>query len=430
MQYGIQQIIGKRRLAFNFSYPLFYLWLSFLVPIIIPTLFFFWIPFCIALFYLEIIQDPLRNKDGNFYSIYRSLFTISWPKSIELYKKYECNFIWHHNDDRISLQLFLPSSFSPHSIHLTSKSSSFSFRGRTKGLFSDIDLYLQIRSKFNLIYFYYPIYHKVSIKVIPPIITLAKQIQIIGSGYENHLSKLLGGESEFHGMKPYQIGDSFRSINWKKSSINLSELYANIYEKEQNRDTLILINTGMSSMFPYKNYSYIDYQLSLAYELSKTYLKNNDKVGILTFSNQIDSYLAPDLSHIQLSKIFDILSNVEENYESIEFSHLYLFLQNKLKPNTILIMLSPFLSYKQLYVQKDTIHEMSLKYQVVWVNPQRTSNNLKINNLPVTLWAKAWNLLDNLEQKRFFESYKFKLVFEMPEKIYQETLKHYYSLKW
>ena len=435
MQYGVHQIIDSRKLSLNIGVRWLLIWISFVIPVFLPSLFILWFLILLAIIIIEIKEDPIHIREGIYSTRHQNLFSIKWPNCIELLKPHTCDLQWIQSDERYQIHLFLPQSFSPHSIILksdgVSKNAMFHFTGKSKGTFSDVIIYLKIVSKFKLFYFNYPIYHRISIKVIPPILTLSHQIQIIGNGYENHLSKFLGGESEFHGMKPYQVGDSFRSINWKKSSINLSELYANTYEKEQHRDTLILVNTGMASMFSYKNYSYMDYQLSLVYILSKVFLNNNDRVGLLTFSNQVDHYIAPELSHSQLRNIFTVLSNIEESYESMEFFDLYLFLQNKLKKNTILIMLSPFLSYKQLYIQKDILYQIGLQHQIIWLNPKRFhTESVPPKDTPLYLWKQAWSLLDNLEQQRFFERYKFKLVSEVPDKLYQETLKNYYALKW
>ncbi len=432
MLYSKQQIVSKRKFFLSFGSTLFIIWFSLLLPIMVPSLFLVWLP-CVALLILfDFLDDPIERRLPH-----EVFFTIHWPKFLELHKSHEIEIHWNITDPEIYLKVFFPLDFSPRVFSIRKDQKYFRVRGKKKGTFKEVEIYLCLHSRSGLFKFHYPIYHQREITVISPILYLSKKIQLPGMQKENMISKLMGGESEFHSLRLYQTGDYFKHINWRKSMSSNKDIFINVYEKEQNREVMIILNTGMASRFEYRGFSYLDYQIALCFQLSLTFLRNNDSTGLLTFSNKVDQFLPPYMSKTQSALIFQYLSESKESYTSMDLTDMFSFLKNKLAQKAILIILSPFLSYQQLYVQKKILTYMSARFDIIWLNPLRSFMLLKdkkkkknFHQEAVDMWYKAHILKDSLQQEKFFRSTRMRLVHEPPEKLYEKTLTHYYSLKW
>ena len=198
------------------------------------------------------------------------------------------------------------------------------------------------------------------------------------------------------------------------------------------------MNTGIVSRFEYLGNSYLDYQIALAFQLARTLIRNNDETGLLTFSNQVDLYIPPMLSHKQLPFIFKSLQKVEESYENMNLIDLFIFLKERIQQKSILIFLSPFLSFQQIYIQKKPIHLLRKNYQVIWVNPLRFFKNYYDNRTQKGgdthhlsyLWAKIHMLNEKEEEHSFFQKNQLIYINERPEHLYKHVLRHYSSLKF
>ena len=291
-------------------------------------------------------RDKIRNLD--FKDIDLEV-EIHWPQFLEQGRPKIIMVVWNKKTEGVDLQILMPKEFSPRVLILDPASEYFKVTGKKKGSYTDIDIYLSRFSKFRLFRICYKLYHDRKINVVSPILYLSK-INLLSR--EESRFRYSGGESEFHSIRLYQIEDPFRHINWRKSASGTRELYVNTFKKEHDRKTLIILNNGMLSNFEYKGISYFDHQAALAFQLAFTFLKNQDPTGLLTFSDMVDLFIPPKLNRTQISFLFSHLQKMEPGYGHIDLSHIYSFLKKKLPSQSILIFLSPFLSFQQILLQK------------------------------------------------------------------------------
>ena len=424
MNYSYSQISSQRKIFPGSPRAVLLFWVLLLIPILIPQIF---IPFAVVLAGI-LIYDLYENPHYGG-SLKNISYDINWPDFLELNRPQKIDITWENLPLNAHLRILFPKEYSPRVVRLNQHNDFFKVRGKKKGTYNDIDIYIGVKSSLGFFTYYHRVLHKRTLFVAPPILYLSlKYFQ----NKENIMNRnYLGIGSEFHALRQYQRGDPLKRINWKKTAANPNEVYVNEYQKEQNQKVLIVMNTGIASRFEYLDYPYLDYQTALAFQLARTFTENCDETGLLTFSNQIDIYIPPDLSHRQLPFIFRSLQQVGESYEHMNLIDLYIFLKGKLQRKSILILLSPFLSFQQVYIQRQTIHLLSQNYQVIWVNPLRIFDSYynQIKELSY-LWAKVHILHEKEEEKIFFQSNQLPYVHERPEQLYQHVLKHYSSLKW
>lgn len=352
-------------------------------------------------------------------------FQIFWPDSYEFYKNYfiETDFR-QYQEMGLTLNIFFERSFSPHSVS-TANEPGFRLKARKKGRYKPAGIYVSRRSMLGLLTLNYQIENNKEIVVLNPVLHLSR---IFKNQRVNRHQKIVdspGGEMEFYALRGYQVGDTLRQINWKKSARE-DEIFVNTYQKEENRRVLICMNTGMSSRYPYGNYTFLDYQISMAYLLAMTIHKRNDQVGLMWFRSQMYRYLPPSLDRKQMQKIYTALKKTESGPGFPQFEQLYRQLRSELPAGSIVIMLSPFLSPMDILLERKSLDLIRKRYQVIWVNPLR-NNEMNIDDLAY-LWQRVHEALEQKKLKQIFSTRTMTLIHEKPAKLYEKTIREYLRL--
>ncbi len=110
-------------------------------------------------------------------------------------------------------------------------------------------------------------------------------------GGEYH-SAFKGRGIEFSEVRPYQIGDDIRSIDWNVSARN-GETYVKVFEEEREQTLLLLVDVSGSGDFGSRNKFKREIAAEICAVVAFSAIKNNDKVGMLLFSDQIEEFVPP-----------------------------------------------------------------------------------------------------------------------------------------
>ncbi len=96
-----------------------------------------------------------------------------------------------------------------------------------------------------------------------------------------HLRPRRGEGSEFHQLREYRVGDTFRQIDWKASA-RLSKLIAKEYQEERDQQVVFLVDTGRRMLAREDGLSHFDHVLNAMLLLSYVALRQGDAVGFMT----------------------------------------------------------------------------------------------------------------------------------------------------
>ena len=110
-------------------------------------------------------------------------------------------------------------------------------------------------------------------------------------GGEYH-SAFRGRGIEFSEVRPYQIGDDVRSIDWNVSA-RMGEPYIKLFEEEREQTLLLMVDVSGSGEFGSGGLAKRDVAAELCAVLGFSAIRNNDKVGLLLFSDTIERYVPP-----------------------------------------------------------------------------------------------------------------------------------------
>lgn len=160
---------------------------------------------------------------------------------------------------------------------------------------------------------------------------------------EHGLKKLrkFGQSREFEQIKPYVPGDDIRNLNWKAAAKS-GKLMTNHFQEEKSQPVYSFIDLGRVMKMPFEGLSLLDYAINSSLALTNIALKNGDKAGLATFSNQIGPVCEANRRPTQLMTIMELLYNIKTGYPESDFGKLYGWARKKLSQKSLLIIYTNF----------------------------------------------------------------------------------------
>ncbi len=180
---------------------------------------------------------------------------------------------------------------------------------------------------------------------------LLKQVREIELKTRGVVNEVFSGEyhsvfkgrgMEFSEVREYQIGDDIRSIDWNVTA-RFGHPYVKIFEEERELTLMLLVDMSGSQMFGTFEKTKQQIAAELSAILAFSAMKNNDKVGLILFTDRIEKFVPPKKgkSHV-LRLIREILSFTPEGNETNIKAALEYF-NSAVKKRSITFLISDFL---------------------------------------------------------------------------------------
>jgi len=140
-------------------------------------------------------------------------------------------------------------------------------------------------------------------------------------GGEYH-STFKGRGMTFSEVRQYQYGDDVRSIDWNVTA-RYNEPFVKVFEEERELTLMLLVDVSGSEAFGTQTQFKRDYLTEIAATLAFSALQNNDKVGLLLFSDQVELFIPPKKGRSHILRIirelleFDPTSKKNKHFECI-----------------------------------------------------------------------------------------------------------------
>lgn len=123
-----------------------------------------------------------------------------------------------------------------------------------------------------------------------------------------HPSRAKGFSSEFEGHREYAQGDDLRHMDWKAYA-KFDRYFVKEYQEATNLRATLLLDASSSMNYASNGWSKFDYGSTLTASLAYLMLKQQDAVGLITFSTRIEKMIPPKATH---GHLFAILKELEE----------------------------------------------------------------------------------------------------------------------
>ena len=182
------------------------------------------------------------------------------------------------------------------------------------------------------------------------ILKKVRSIEIKTKGISNHIfsgeyhSAFKGRGMSFSEVREYSPGDDVRTIDWNVTA-RFSAPFVKVFEEERELTLMLLVDVSGSSLFGTTKQSKRDLITEIAAVLSFSAITNNDKVGVVFFSDKVEQFIPPKKgkSHI-LRIIREMITLQPQQSAGTNIAACLQFFQNVSKKRTIAFMLSDFIS--------------------------------------------------------------------------------------
>ena len=157
-------------------------------------------------------------------------------------------------------------------------------------------------------------------------------------GGEYH-STFKGRGMTFSEVRQYQYGDDVRAIDWNVTA-RYNEPFVKVFEEERELTMMLVVDVSGSEMFGTKDQFKREILTEIAATLAFSALQNNDKVGVLLFSDQIELFIPPKKGRSHVLRIIRELLEFKPISTRTNISVALEFLSGILKKRAIVFLLS------------------------------------------------------------------------------------------
>ena len=215
--------------------------------------------------------------------------------------------------------------------------------------FGNINVY--VSSPLNMVKRRYILQSEKVIKVYPSYIQMRRYElhAIASSAQQTGVKKLrrLGHSMEFEQIKEYVRGDDYRTINWKATA-RRGDLMTNNYTDERSQQIYCIINKGRVMKMPFEGLTLLDYAINASLVLSNTALQKHDKAGLITFAENLDTFVTADKKPGQLNQILESLYKQKTAFLEPDLEKLFSVVRNRITQRSLLVLFTNYESVESL----------------------------------------------------------------------------------
>ncbi|MEX0686930.1 MAG: DUF58 domain-containing protein [Balneolales bacterium] len=147
----------------------------------------------------------------------------------------------------------------------------------------------------------------------------------------------------FSEVRPYQYGDDIRQIDWNVTA-RYDEPYIKIFEEEREQTLMLCVDISRSGFFGSHNQSKMDLAIELSALLAFSAIKNNDKVGMVMFSDQIEKVIPPRKGRLHVLRLMRELFTTKPKGTGTDIAKALQYVNGILNRKSILVLASDFQS--------------------------------------------------------------------------------------
>ncbi|MEL6925230.1 MAG: DUF58 domain-containing protein [Bacteroidota bacterium] len=176
-----------------------------------------------------------------------------------------------------------------------------------------------------------------------------RKIEIKTKGLSKHIfsgeyhSAFKGRGMSFSEVRDYQYGDDVRNIDWNVTA-RTGTPHVKIFEEERELTVMLLIDVSQSSFFGTVTQMKNELLTEICAVLAFSAINNNDKVGVLFFSDQIEKFIPPKKGKQHILRIIRELLDFEPSGKSTDIGKALEYFNNVIKKRCISFLLSDFLA--------------------------------------------------------------------------------------
>ncbi len=161
-------------------------------------------------------------------------------------------------------------------------------------------------------------------------------------GGEYH-STFKGRGMTFSEVRQYQFGDDVRNIDWNVTA-RYNEPFVKVFEEERELTLMLMVDISGSEFFGTQEQFKNEIITEIAATLAFSAMQNNDKTGLILFSDEIELYIPPKKGKSHVLRIIRELIEFKPKSNKTDIANALKFLSSVMKKKAIVFVLSDFIA--------------------------------------------------------------------------------------
>jgi len=218
----------------------------------------------------------------------------------------------------------------------------------------------------------------------------------------------------FSEVRQYQFGDDIRAIDWNVTA-RYNEPYVKVFEEERELTMMLMVDISGSESFGTQNAFKKDVVTEIAATMAFSATQNNDKIGLILFSDQIELFIPPKKGRSHVLRIIRELIEFQPKSNKTNISQALRFFSGVIKKKAIVFMISDFMTDDDY---EKTLKIAGKKHDLTGIRVYDTREE-KMPNIGMV------NMLDAETGETLLVDTGSKSVRMEYEKHYQEKIKYF-----
>ncbi len=179
------------------------------------------------------------------------------------------------------------------------------------------------------------------------IIKKVRKIEIKTRGLSSHIfsgeyhSAFKGRGMAFSDVREYMPGDDIRSIDWNVTA-RFNNAFVKVFEEERELTVILLVDVSASENFGTHTQFKKDLVTELCAVLAFSAIQNNDKIGIIFFSDKIEKFIPPKKGKTHILYIIRELIGFKPEHKRTNIGDALRYVSNAIKKKSIVFVISDF----------------------------------------------------------------------------------------
>lgn len=181
-----------------------------------------------------------------------------------------------------------------------------------------------------------------------------RQIEIKTRALSNNIfageyhSAFKGRGMSFSEVREYQPGDDVRDIDWNVTA-RFNRPYIKVYEEERELTVMLLIDVSSSLSFGTQRMMQRDMVTEIAATLAFSAIQNNDKIGVILFTDKIEEYIPPKKGRKHILYIIRELLNFKPDGHRTNIGEALQFMMNTQNKRCTAFVISDFIDWSDFH---------------------------------------------------------------------------------
>jgi uncharacterized protein (DUF58 family) len=176
-----------------------------------------------------------------------------------------------------------------------------------------------------------------------------RKIEIKSRGLSNQIfsgeyhSAFKGRGMTFSEVREYQPGDDIRTIDWNVTA-RFNHPFVKVFEEEREMTVMLLIDISASQKFGTTTQLKKDLITELCATLAFSAIQNNDKIGVIFFTDIIEKFIPPKKGRSHILRIIRELLNFEPQHRNTDISQALRYFTNMIRKRSTAFLVSDFMT--------------------------------------------------------------------------------------